>query len=547
MVGLLRDQGLGGQDQPGHRRGVAHRAVAHLDRVDDAGGDEVDETAAACIEADTGQGLERLAHHDFGVEPTVGGDVVRRLVQCALQQFDALLHMPLGARDQVVELAGDAQQRQPAARHHAFGDGGARRVDRVFDQVQPALLLDRRGPAGEQDRGASRELGQPLFDLVALDILRCEFVLTRHLHAARGDQRRVAIAGCHHRLVRRDANLARATQIAHLHRGDAAAQVARDHPPAGEDREVFERGLAPVPVLWRMDRRHRRAALVAPGQQAHDAGRRDLFGDDQQRPLRVSHQRDDRGHLVLRHQTHVGHQDVRVVEHHLHLLDVGDHVVREVATVERHALDDFEQGLDSGAVLDVDDAIGADPLQGLGHELPGRVVVGSDHRDRAQFIAAAQWLGVALERCDDFGHRQLQPLDQLDRIRTLGQARQAVLYQRVGQHGRGGGAVAGDQVGLLRNLAQHLRAHVLERILEFDFGGDAGTVARDDRRTDRAVDDGVHPAWAKGAAHGAGHLGDAAAEGLAGLVVMQHDVGHGIRLLVLAVGECDSHATAPNP
>ena len=42
----------------------------------------------------------------------------------------------------------------------------------------------------------------------------------------------------------------------------------------------------------------------------------------------------------------IGHQDERVVENDLHPLDIGDHVMREIAALEGHALDDFQRRLD---------------------------------------------------------------------------------------------------------------------------------------------------------------------------------------------------------
>ena len=50
-----------------------------------------------------------------------------------------------------------------------------------------------------------------------------------------------------------------------------------------------------------------------------------------------------------------------------------------------------------------------------------------------------------------------------------------------GEHGRGGGAVAGEIVGLLRDFAHHLRAHVLELVFELDLLGDGDAVLGDAR------------------------------------------------------------------
>ena len=51
-----------------------------------------------------------------------------------------------------------------------------------------------------------------------------------------------------------------------------------------------------------------------------------------------------------------------------------------------------------------------------------------------------------------------------------------------GEHGRGGGAVAGNVVGLRGDLAHHLRAHVLELVFELDLLGDGDAVLGDARR-----------------------------------------------------------------
>ena len=58
---------------------------------------------------------------------------------------------------------------------------------------------------------------------------------------------------------------------------------------------------------------------------------------------------------------------------------------------------------------------------------------------------------------------------------------QALGDDRLGQHGRGRGAVAGHVLGLGRGLLEELRAHVLERIVELDVPGDRHAVVGDRR------------------------------------------------------------------
>jgi hypothetical protein len=67
----------------------------------------------------------------------------------------------------------------------------------------------------------------------------------------------------------------------------------------------------------------------------------------------------------------------------------------------------------------------------------------------------------------------------------------AFAHDRLGQHGRRGGAVAGQIVGLGSNFLDHLRTHVLELVFQFDLLGDGDAVLGDARRAERLVEDDV--------------------------------------------------------
>src|SRR5215207_9431460 len=58
---------------------------------------------------------------------------------------------------------------------------------------------------------------------------------------------------------------------------------------------------------------------------------------------------------------------------------------------------------------------------------------------------------------------------EVHRVHTGGHRLGALAHDRLGEHGRGGGAVTGLVGGLARDLAQHLRAHVLEPVGELDL------------------------------------------------------------------------------
>ena len=83
---------------------------------------------------------------------------------------------------------------------------------------------------------------------------------------------------------------------------------------------------------------------------------------------------------------------------------------------------------------------------------------------------------------------------------------------RLAEHDRGGRAVAGDVVGLGRDLLEELRAHVLERIVELDVASDRDAVVGDRRRTELLVEDDVAALRADRDLDGVGETIDAALE-----------------------------------
>ena len=96
-----------------------------------------------------------------------------------------------------------------------------------------------------------------------------------------------------------------------------------------------------------------------------------------------------------------------------------------------------------------------------------------------------------LRSVDRLGDGQVDAALQVHRVHAGGDRLGAFLDDRLGEHGRGGGAVAGDVVGLRGDLAHHLRAHVLELVLELDLLGDGHAVLGDARRAERLVEDDV--------------------------------------------------------
>ena len=126
----------------------------------------------------------------------------------------------------------------------------------------------------------------------------------------------------------------------------------------------------------------------------------------------------------------------------------------------------------------------------------------------------------------DGGDGLLDAALEVDRGRAGGDLLQALADHRLGEHGRGGGAVTGDVVGLGGDLLGQLRAEVLVRVLELDLAGDGHAVVRDRGRAPLLVDDDVAALRAEGHLHGVGEGVHAALEAAPGVLVEFQDLGH---------------------
>ena len=106
---------------------------------------------------------------------------------------------------------------------------------------------------------------------------------------------------------------------------------------------------------------------------------------------------------------------------------------------------------------------------------------------------------------------------EVHRVHAGGDRLGAFAHDRLRQHGRGGGAVAGGVVGLGGDFAQHLRAHVLELVLELDFLGDGDAVLGDARSAEALLDDDVAALRAERHLDRVGENIDAAQHAVAGV------------------------------
>ena len=217
-------------------------------------------------------------------------------------------------------------------------------------------------------------------------------------------------------------------------------------------------------------------------------------------------------------------QEIGVLEDGFHLLRVGDEVRRQVAAVELHALDRLQRGLETLGLFHGDDAVLANLFHRIGDQLADfRIVVRGDGADLGNLLLARGRGGDLLQLFDNGLNRAVDALLELHRVRAGRHVLEAFAVDRLGQHGRRGGAVAGEVAGLGRDFLDHLRAHVLDRIGQLDLLGNRHAVLGDRRGAELLVDDHIPALGAEGDLHRVGEGIDAPLE-LGTGVTVEHQV-----------------------
>src|SRR3712207_4561562 len=110
------------------------------------------------------------------------------------------------------------------------------------------------------------------------------------------------------------------------------------------------------------------------------------------------------------------HDALPIFEDRLHAVLVGDHVGRDVALVELHALGELEVHAEGLALLDVHDAVLADLLDGVGDDVADLVITGRDRRDAGDLVLARDLLGLRLDVLDDLVDGLLDAALQAERV-----------------------------------------------------------------------------------------------------------------------------------
>ena len=180
-------------------------------------------------------------------------------------------------------------------------------------------------------------------------------------------------------------------------------------------------------------------------------------------------------------------QDVGVFELALHLLRVGDEVRRQVAAVELHALDELV--VRSRCVLPSSTVMTPSlPTLSIASAMilpiSASLLAATVATFSRSFLFLTSMLHL-LELGDDVLDGLLDAALHEHRVGAGDDGPQAFVEDGLGQHGGGGGAVAGHVAGLAGDLLDHAGAHVLVLVFQLDLLGDGDAVLGDGRASRR--------------------------------------------------------------
>src|SRR5205085_8074414 len=214
--------------------------------IDDPGLDEVDVALGLRVEPEALRPvLQDLADHDRALDPGVLRDLADRRLERALHDLDAGLDVGILGLELLDRLLA-AQQRDAAARHDAFLDRGAGRIERVLDAVLLLLDLDLGRAADADHRDAARELREPLLELLAI-VIRGGFLdLLFDLADACLDVLLLAGAVDDRGLLLLDDDLLGAAEHLQGHILELDAEILGDQLTAGQHRDILEHRLAAI-------------------------------------------------------------------------------------------------------------------------------------------------------------------------------------------------------------------------------------------------------------------------------------------------------------
>src|SRR6188768_4521600 len=506
----FRDHDFRREQQARDRRRVLQRETRDLGRVEDALFQHVAVLARAGVVA-VGA-LARLdgVQDNRGIFTGVFDDLTQRLFDRARQDADAD-RLVFVRTFELVEGLLRADQRNAAARDHAFFNGGTGRVQRVFDAGLLFLHFDLGGSANLDHGNATGELGNTLLELLLVVVRSGFFSLLTDRLDARLDVRRLAGAVDDRAVLFLHDHFLGFAEIVDGGLLELQTDFIRNHRAAREDCDVLQHGLATIAKARGLDGSNLEDAADVVDHERRESFAFDVLADHEQGTALLRDRLEQRQHFADVRDLLVRQEDQRLFELNRLVRLLVDEIRRKIAAVELHALDHVEFVLEARAFFHRDHAFLADLLHRFRDGLAdGLVGVRRDRADLGNRLVVLAGLGELLHFFDSGDDRLVDAALDVHRVAARGNGLEAFADDRLREHGGGGGAVASFVRGVGSDFLHHLRAHVLELVLELDFLRDRHAVLGDGGGAEALLEHGIAALGAERRLDGVGENVDAA-------------------------------------
>src|SRR5713101_7685932 len=252
LLRLLGNHALCREQQTSHRSGVLQRAAHDLGRVDDAGLHQIFELLGRGVEAEGALVVLDLVDDDVAFPSGVARDPAGWFLDRLADYADADLLVLAGAH--VLDRRRGPDQRHATARHDAFLDRRASRMQCILDARLLLFHLDLGRRADPNHRDAADQLGKTLLEFFAVVVRGGLFDLGTNLFDTAFD------IG----LLARPVDNPCVVLVGHDPPGPARvpqpecfelyAEFFGDHLATRQDPDILEHRLAPITETGRLDR-----------------------------------------------------------------------------------------------------------------------------------------------------------------------------------------------------------------------------------------------------------------------------------------------------
>ena len=321
-------------------------------------------------------------------------------------------------------------------------------------------------------------------------------------------------------------HLAGSTQHLHGRVLQFQTQVGSDHLAAGQHSDILEHILAAIAKAGSLNAHAGKGAAQLVQQNGLQGLALYILCNDYQLLAVLQHSLQQGQNILYGADLLIGDQDLGVVQHSFHLIGIGHHIGRNVATIELHTLNHLASGLCGLGLLYGDHAVGRYLFHGLRDQFANRLVCSRHGSHAGNIIAAANGLALFLDAGHSSVHSGLNAVLHNHGIGTGSHILHTLAYQRLSQQRSSGGAVTGIVIGLGRNFLHQLGAHILKRLLQLNLLGNGHAVVGDQRCAVLLIQYHIAALGAKGNLNGVGQLVNTGLQRLASILAINNIFCH---------------------